>query len=150
MWCTNRLLWHTNSDFYGVRTPPFMPYEPFLLGVGVVYNLLKEFRSTWLLDHRFRSWTSVFQEDLPCKSLMCNTCSSIQMSWLHDHISTNANCRDQSWTQKCCDCHENITQFILRNSDQTAISRIRSERKQMCWRHVYTSATKAIGARPKI
>ena len=40
MWCTNRLLWHTNSDFYGVRTPPFMPYDPFLLGVGVVYNLL--------------------------------------------------------------------------------------------------------------
>ena len=41
MWCTNRLLWHTNSDFYGIRTPPFMPYEPFLLGVGVVFNLLK-------------------------------------------------------------------------------------------------------------
>ena len=39
MWCTNRLLWHTNSDFYGVRTPPFMPYEPFSLGVGVVFNL---------------------------------------------------------------------------------------------------------------
>ena len=38
MWCTNRLLWHTNSDFYGIRTPPFMPYEPFLLGVGVVFN----------------------------------------------------------------------------------------------------------------
>ena len=27
--------------FYGIRTPPFMPYEPFLLGVGVVFNLLK-------------------------------------------------------------------------------------------------------------
>ena len=27
MWCTNRLLWHTSSDFYGVRTPLFMPYE---------------------------------------------------------------------------------------------------------------------------
>ena len=41
MWCTNRLLWHTNSDFYAIRTPPpFMPYEPFLLGVGVVFNLL--------------------------------------------------------------------------------------------------------------
>ena len=40
MRCTNRLLWHTNSDFYGIRTPPFMPYEPFLLGVGVVFNLL--------------------------------------------------------------------------------------------------------------
>ena len=40
MWCTNRLLWHTNSDFYGIRTPPVMPYEPFLLGVGVVFNLL--------------------------------------------------------------------------------------------------------------
>ena len=26
--------------FYGIRTPPFMPYEPFLLGVGVVFNLL--------------------------------------------------------------------------------------------------------------
>ena len=40
-WCTNRLLWHTNSDFYGIRTPTFMPYEPFLLGVGVVFNLLR-------------------------------------------------------------------------------------------------------------
>ena len=29
-----RLLWHTNP-------PPFMPYEPFLLGVGVVFNLLR-------------------------------------------------------------------------------------------------------------
>ena len=28
-----RLLWHTNP-------PPFMPFEPFLLGVGVVFNLL--------------------------------------------------------------------------------------------------------------
>ena len=35
-----RLLWHTNSDFYGIQTPTFMPYEPFLLGVGVVFNLL--------------------------------------------------------------------------------------------------------------
>ena len=26
---------------YGMRTPPFMPYEPFLLGVEVVFNLLK-------------------------------------------------------------------------------------------------------------
>ena len=42
MWCTNRLLWRTNSDFYGIRTPPFMAYEPFLLGVGVVFNLLKK------------------------------------------------------------------------------------------------------------
>ena len=41
MWCTNRLLWRTNSDFYGIRTPPFMAYEPVLLGVGVVFNLLK-------------------------------------------------------------------------------------------------------------
>ena len=39
MWCTNRLLWHTNSDFYGIRTPTFTPYEPFLLGVGVVFNI---------------------------------------------------------------------------------------------------------------
>ena len=22
------------ANFYGIRTPPFMPYEPFLLGVG--------------------------------------------------------------------------------------------------------------------
>ena len=28
-------------NFYGIRTPPFMPYEPFLLGVGVVFKLLK-------------------------------------------------------------------------------------------------------------
>ena len=42
MWCTNRLLWRTNSDFYGIRTPPFMPYEPFLLGVGVAFNLLRK------------------------------------------------------------------------------------------------------------
>ena len=41
MWCTNRLLWHTNSDFYGIRTPTTMPNEPLLLGVGVVFNLLK-------------------------------------------------------------------------------------------------------------
>ena len=27
MWCTNRLLWHTNSDFYGIRTPTFTPYD---------------------------------------------------------------------------------------------------------------------------
>ena len=26
---------------YGIRTPHFMPYEPFLLGVGVVSNLLR-------------------------------------------------------------------------------------------------------------
>ena len=25
---------------YGIQPPPFMPYEPFLLGVGVVFNLL--------------------------------------------------------------------------------------------------------------
>ena len=31
-----RLLWHTNSDFYGIQTPAFVPYEPFLLGVCVV------------------------------------------------------------------------------------------------------------------
>ena len=28
-WCTNRLLWHTNSDFYGIRTPTLTPYESF-------------------------------------------------------------------------------------------------------------------------
>ena len=33
-------LWHTNSNFYGVRTPTSMPNEPFLLGAGVVFNLL--------------------------------------------------------------------------------------------------------------
>ena len=47
MWSTNRLLWHTNSDFYGIRTPLFMPYEPFLLGVGVVFNLLMAW---WVLN----------------------------------------------------------------------------------------------------
>ena len=40
MWCTNRLLWHTNSDFYGIRTLASTPYEPFLLGLGVVFNIL--------------------------------------------------------------------------------------------------------------
>ena len=40
IWCTNRLLWHTNSDFYGMRTPTFMPHEPFLMGVGVVFNTI--------------------------------------------------------------------------------------------------------------
>ena len=40
MWCTNWHLWHTNSDFYGLRTPTFTPYEPFFLGVGVVFNIL--------------------------------------------------------------------------------------------------------------
>ena len=34
IWCTNRLLWHTNSAFYGIRTPTFMPHEPFSLGGG--------------------------------------------------------------------------------------------------------------------
>ena len=40
MWYTNRLLRQTNSDFYGIQTPTFTPYEPFLLGVGVVFNIL--------------------------------------------------------------------------------------------------------------
>ena len=26
---------------YGIQTPLFIPYEPFLLGVGVVFNLLR-------------------------------------------------------------------------------------------------------------
>ena len=39
MWSANRLLRHTNSDFYGIRTPTSMPYEPFPKG-GVVFNLL--------------------------------------------------------------------------------------------------------------
>ena len=51
MWCTNRLLWHTNSDFYGIRTPTFMPYEPFLLGVGVVFNVL--------MNNLTKQWTSL-------------------------------------------------------------------------------------------
>ena len=33
--------YNTRTPFDGIRTPPFMPYEPFLLGVGVVYNLLR-------------------------------------------------------------------------------------------------------------
>ena len=34
IWCTNRLLWHSRSDFYRIRTPTFYPYEPLLLGWG--------------------------------------------------------------------------------------------------------------------
>ena len=34
-------MWSTNSDCYGIRAPTFVPYEPFLLGVGVVFNILK-------------------------------------------------------------------------------------------------------------
>ena len=34
MWCTNRLLWRTNSDFYGIQTPRFMAYEQFYWGWG--------------------------------------------------------------------------------------------------------------------
>ena len=33
-------------QFYGLRTSPLMPYEPFLLGVGVVFNLLKPNRKS--------------------------------------------------------------------------------------------------------
>ena len=54
-------VWHTSRlksrDFYrnmaygpqkyGIRTPHFMPYEPFLLGVGVVFNLLKIGAQIW-------------------------------------------------------------------------------------------------------
>ena len=41
MRCRSRLLWHTNSDFYGIRTPTFMPHEVFFCrGVGVVFNML--------------------------------------------------------------------------------------------------------------
>ena len=40
MWCRNRLLWHTNSDFYGIRAPPFYAIWTVLLGVGVVFSLL--------------------------------------------------------------------------------------------------------------
>ena len=39
MRCTNRLLWQTNSDFYGIQTPTFAPYKPFFWGVGVVFNI---------------------------------------------------------------------------------------------------------------
>ena len=50
-------LWHTNSDFYGVRTPLFMPCEPFLLGVGVVFNLLME-----VYKIQSPSWDKEFQK----------------------------------------------------------------------------------------
>ena len=54
VWRKSRL---NSRDFYrkyGIRTPkiwhtdppPFMPYEPFLLGVGVVFNLLKNGKRT--------------------------------------------------------------------------------------------------------
>ena len=54
MWCTNRLLWHTNSDFYGIRTPTFTPYEPFLLGGGgglQYIELLQAVRRILLVMH---------------------------------------------------------------------------------------------------
>ena len=38
-------------NFYDIRTPPFMPYEPFLLGVGVVSNLLSNAQAR--ASHRF-------------------------------------------------------------------------------------------------
>ena len=38
----NRLLWHTSSDFYAIRTPTLMPCESFLLGVWVDFNILTE------------------------------------------------------------------------------------------------------------
>ena len=37
---------------YGIRTPHFMPYEPFLLGVGVVFNLLKDEHKLLLFAHK--------------------------------------------------------------------------------------------------
>ena len=40
MWCTNRLLWHMNCDFYSIRIPTFTLYEPFYCGCGVVFNML--------------------------------------------------------------------------------------------------------------
>ena len=58
VWRTNPLKWRdfhrecgARTDFHGIRTPtfmayetpPFMPNEPFLLGVGVVFNLLRVF-----------------------------------------------------------------------------------------------------------
>ena len=33
-------IWHTYPQNMAYEPPPFMPYEPFLLGVGVVFNLL--------------------------------------------------------------------------------------------------------------
>ena len=36
----SREIWDV-AQKYGIRTPPFMPYEPFLLGVGLVFNVLK-------------------------------------------------------------------------------------------------------------
>ena len=38
-----RLSCHINSDFYGIQTPTFMAYKPFLLGAQVVFNILKKF-----------------------------------------------------------------------------------------------------------
>ena len=38
-------IWHMDATFMAYEPPPFMPYEPFLLGVGVVSNLLIKFLS---------------------------------------------------------------------------------------------------------
>ena len=58
MLCTNRLLWHTNSDFYGMRTPTFTPYELFFGGWGwssIYWNML------WLA-HPSPSWGESSQQ----------------------------------------------------------------------------------------
>ena len=55
MWCTNRLLWHTNSDFHGIRTPTFTPYEPVFIGLGVVFNILKVRTPKEASGKRFRT-----------------------------------------------------------------------------------------------
>ena len=46
MWCTNRLLWHTNSDFYGIRTPPLLCHmNRFYWGWG--WSLICWFKGAW-------------------------------------------------------------------------------------------------------
>ena len=35
----SQILWHMNPEFYGIQTPTFMPREPILLGIGVVFNI---------------------------------------------------------------------------------------------------------------
>ena len=56
-----RLLWHTN--------PPFMPYEPFLLGVRVVSNLLTY------------NWSTILQIQ-SCSRLRGNEADILNCGWL--------------------------------------------------------------------
>ena len=58
--CADPLLWHMNSDFHGIRTPTFMPDEPFLLGVGVVLNIfLKNHADLGFPKRAFRNTRSL-------------------------------------------------------------------------------------------